>query len=50
MVVRIGSTSERKGRKRKERKNACSGEPHRGGEERKGVKRGYKGGDIKKKK
>jgi len=43
-VVRIVGTSERNGRKRKERKNACSGEPHGGGmglrEARKGEERG----------
>jgi hypothetical protein len=41
VVVRAVGTSERKGRKRKERKNACSGEPHGGaGEDTKRVKRG----------
>jgi hypothetical protein len=33
-------TSERNGRKRKERKNACSGEPHSDEEERKRVESG----------
>jgi hypothetical protein len=33
MDVRMVGTSERNGRKRKEGKNACSGEPHSGGEE-----------------
>lgn len=36
MVVRMVGTSERNGRKRKERKNACSEEPHSGRENRKG--------------
>lgn len=41
VVVRAVGTSERKGRKRKERKNACSGEPHSGGrEDTKGLERG----------
>lgn len=40
MVVRVVGTSERNGRKRKERKDACSGEPHSGGEERKRVESG----------
>jgi hypothetical protein len=39
MLVRVVGTSERKGRKRKERKNACSGEPHSGGEDAKRVER-----------
>jgi hypothetical protein len=36
MAVKMISTSERNGRKRKERKDACSGEPHSGGGEGKG--------------
>jgi hypothetical protein len=55
MVVRMVSTSERNGRKRKERKNACSGEPHSGREKRKWVESGggrkeEGGGGYKKKK
>ena len=42
MVMMVVGTSERNGRKRKERKNACSGEPHSGGEERRGEEAGRK--------
>jgi hypothetical protein len=38
--MRMVGTNERNGRKRKERKNACSGEPHDGREERNREKSG----------
>jgi hypothetical protein len=39
MAVVIASTRKRNDGKRKERKNACSGEPHSGGEGRNGEER-----------